>query len=121
MRILHKCTMDILHLFMQIAQCTFVAQHIMIYLYSMLDLQETSAIMENKTKKNSDARIKANNKYNAKTYKKLQVSAKIADYETIDNYCKINNISKANFVINSCLYAIKNSMLFSNSDETDNT
>lgn len=61
-------------------------------------------------KKASAARIKANAKYNAKTYKTFTVNAKIADYEKINNYCAINNISKAQLLLKSALYCIDNNI-----------
>jgi len=47
------------------------------------------------------AKIRANNKYNAKTYKAFTVNAKIAEYEKISEYCEKNDISKACTVVNS--------------------
>lgn len=64
--------------------------------------------MENKANSHS----KAVKKYNAKTYKNLQVSVKIADYNEIDEYCKSKNISKASMIINSVKYCIKNGIDF---------
>lgn len=61
-------------------------------------------------KKASAARIKANTKYNAKTYKTFTVNAKIADYEKINNYCTMNNISKAQLLLKSALYCIDNNI-----------
>jgi len=66
--------------------------------------------MESKQRKSSAARIKANNKYNAKTYKTFTVNAKISDYEIIDNYCKANNISKAQLLLKSTMYCIDNNI-----------
>ena len=58
-------------------------------------------------KKNSDARIRANNKYNAKTYKTFTVNAKIPDYELISDFCSKHGISKAHLLINSAKYCIE--------------
>ena len=58
--------------------------------------------------KASQARIKANNKYNAKTYKTFTVNAKIADYEKIELYCNNNNMSKAGLLLKAAMYCIDN-------------
>ena len=58
--------------------------------------------------KASQARIKANNKYNAKTYKTFTVNAKIADYEKIELYCNTNNMSKAGLLLKAAMYCIDN-------------
>lgn len=58
-------------------------------------------------KKNSDAKIKANNRYKDKTYKELRAAAKIADYKTIENYIKKKGISKASFIVAACMDFIK--------------
>lgn len=50
-------------------------------------------------KKNSDARIKANNKYNAKTYKKISLNVRISDYEKIKNYIDAMGISANSYII----------------------
>ena len=52
------------------------------------------------------------------TYKKLadgtkkQINATISaeDYELIDNFCKDNDMSKAQFIIKSCKYIIENNI-----------
>lgn len=61
---------------------------------------------DKKQHKNSAARIKANAKYNAKTYKPFTVNAKIAEYEIIEAYCKAAGISKNKLVISAALYCI---------------
>ena len=66
--------------------------------------------MENNVKKVSAARIRANKKYNAKTYKRLGADIKITDYNMIDSYCKDNNISKAKVIVNSIKYCIENNI-----------
>lgn len=58
----------------------------------------------------SEAQKRADKKYHAKTYRNLQMSVKIADYEIVDNYCKSANISKASFIINACKYCIDNNI-----------
>lgn len=47
-----------------------------------------------------------------KTFKQLKVDIKPADYETIDNYCKMSNISKAKFIVKCCKYCINNGIKF---------
>lgn len=60
-------------------------------------------VMENNVnKKASAARIKANAKYNAKTYKQLNANVRIEDYNMIDTFCKNNNISKASLIVTAC-------------------
>lgn len=66
--------------------------------------------MENKQRKSSDARIKANRKYMEKTYKALQVQVKPDDYYIIDEYCKSKDISKAKFIVTACKYIIDNNI-----------
>ena len=66
--------------------------------------------MNNSSNKNTAARIRANNKYNAKTYKSFTVNAKIPEYEIIDNYCNDHNISKAQLLIKAALYCIDNNI-----------
>ena len=58
----------------------------------------------------SEAQKRADKKYYAKNYKNLQVSVKISDYNDIDEYCKKNNISKANLIVNSVKYCIENNI-----------
>lgn len=45
-------------------------------------------------------------------YKQLKADIKPADYETIDNYCKMSNISKAKFIVRCCKYCIDNGIKF---------
>lgn len=61
-----------------------------------------------KVNKNSSAKIKANARYTAKTYKQLKVNIKPEDYETIANHCTDHNISKAKFIVAACKYCINN-------------
>ena len=56
----------------------------------------------------SEAQKRADKKYHAKTYKNLQVSVKISDYEAIDAFCKDKNISKANLIVKSVMYCMEN-------------
>lgn len=62
------------------------------------------------SKKISEARYRANKKYNDKSYKKLQALIKPNDYDMIDKFCKDNNISKAKFVVAACRYCIDNNI-----------
>lgn len=68
---------------------------------------------KNINKKNSDARIRANAKYNSKAYKKIQAYIKPADYTIIDSYCKARGISKAAFIVNAARYIIDNNIVLS--------
>ena len=56
----------------------------------------------------SEAKKRANQKYSAKTYKRLSTNIKIADYDLIDNYCKNNNISKAKLIVAALKYCFEN-------------
>ena len=58
----------------------------------------------------SEAQKRADVKYHAKTYKNLQISARIADYELIDNYCKSIGLSKAVTIVNAIKYLIENNV-----------
>lgn len=66
--------------------------------------------MENTGKKSSDARIRANAKYNAKTYKIFSVNAKFDEYDKITAYCKQHDISKAQLLLRSAKYCIENNI-----------
>ena len=50
-------------------------------------------------KKNSDARIAANNRYNAKTYKQFNVKLKHDEMEQLENHCKKFGYTKNGFAI----------------------
>lgn len=65
----------------------------------------------------SEAQKRADKKYHAKTYKNLQVSVKISDYNEIDEYCKKNDISKAAMIVNSVKYCMENNIIFNDSDK----
>lgn len=68
-------------------------------------------ISRNKTNSGrSEAQKKADKKYHAKTYKNLQISARIADYDLIDNYCKSIELSKAQVIIKAIYYCIENNI-----------
>ena len=58
----------------------------------------------------SEAQKRADVKYHAKTYKNLQISARIADYELIDNYCQSIGLSKAATIVNAIKYLIENNV-----------
>lgn len=45
-------------------------------------------------------------------FKQLKINVKPADYETIDNYCKMSNISKAKFIVKCCKYCINHDINF---------
>lgn len=76
--------------------------------------------MENNVnKKNSDARIRANAKYNSKAYKKIQAYIKPDDYTIIDNYCNARGISKAAFIVGAARYIIDNNIMLSDNGGAD--
>ena len=56
----------------------------------------------------SKAHIKASNKYNKENYRKIQANIKPADYNIIDEFCKNNNISKAELIVKACKMYIDN-------------
>lgn len=64
-----------------------------------------------KTDKKFDAN-KYKQSFNKLNYKQLKADIKPADYETIDNYCKMSNISKAKFIVKCCKYCIDNGIKF---------
>ena len=61
---------------------------------------------KNINKKNSDARIKANARYNKKAYCNISIRIKPIDYNIIDDYCKMHNISKAALITRAIKYCI---------------
>lgn len=61
---------------------------------------------KNINKKNSDARIKANARYNKKAYCNISIRVKPIDYNIIDAYCKNHNISKAALIVRAVRYCI---------------
>lgn len=46
----------------------------------------------------SDAQKKASKKYFENNYKQVKLSMPIKEAETLENYCKENNYSKAGFI-----------------------
>lgn len=60
--------------------------------------------------KASEARIRANKKYNAKTYKTFTVNAKFAEYDKISEYCEKNGMSKAQLLLRAADYCIDNNI-----------
>ncbi len=69
----------------------------------------------------SEAKIKANARYNKKTYKQLKANVKFADYDMIEDYCNNNNISKAKLIINSIKYCINNNINVFDDQNTNNS
>jgi len=64
--------------------------------------------MDNKSKKSSDAQIKAIAKYRDTHYKRLVADIKPDDFEFIDNLAKEKNISKASLIVKSIKYIADN-------------
>lgn len=58
----------------------------------------------------SEAQKRADKKYHQKTFKSFTVNAKIADYETINDYCNKTGISKTQLLMKSALYCINNNI-----------
>lgn len=63
--------------------------------------------MEN-SRKNSAAKIAANNRYKNAHYKRLVADIKPADFEFIDNYAKEHDISKAQLIVKAIRYVADN-------------
>lgn len=62
-------------------------------------------------RKNSNARIKANAKYNAKTYKRIAVNTRLEYMEMIDEYKSRNGIISDSGIFNACImYCIENNI-----------
>lgn len=53
---------------------------------------------------------KASNKYNQKNYKQIKANIKPHIYNTIDEYCSNNGVSKAQLITAGCLYIINNNI-----------
>ena len=60
--------------------------------------------------RNSEARIRASARYNAKTYKNIAIRIKPADYALIDDYAHSHNISKASLITRAVKYCIANNI-----------
>lgn len=54
---------------------------------------------KNVNKKSSDARIRANAKYNAKTYKRLTLSIKLNEFEKIQAEVQKQGVSMNSFIL----------------------
>ncbi len=67
-------------------------------------------------KKASEARIRANKKYNAKTYKAFTVNAKFDEYDKISEYCSKNDMSKAQLLLKAAMYCIENNIDLKNKE-----
>lgn len=66
----------------------------------MQNIQEVNVVK-------TEAQKRANKKYRMKklkdgTKKQINATLDIADYNLIDNFCKENNISKAQLIVKSC-------------------
>ena len=61
-------------------------------------------------KKNSDAKIKANNKYKNSHYKRLAIDVKPDVAEKIKDHAEENNQSVASFIVQACNYVIDNNI-----------
>lgn len=62
-------------------------------------------------RKSSNARIKANAKYNAKTYKRIAVNTRLEYIETIEEYKSRNGITSDSGIFNACImYCIENNI-----------
>ena len=60
--------------------------------------------------RNSEAKIRANNKYRSSHYKRLSLDILPADFALIDDYCKTHGISKAALIVRSVKYCIANNI-----------
>ena len=59
-------------------------------------------------------KVKYNNEYNSRNYKKMTMTLKPDDIDIIDNYVSKLGISKAKFIIAACKYCIDNNIDISN-------
>lgn len=66
--------------------------------------------MQNNDKKNSDAKIRANNKYNQKAYKQLAIRLKPADYDYIVKSAKQLAVSQPTLIYKAVKYIIDNNI-----------
>lgn len=81
--------------------------------------------MEDRQKKNSDAKIKANNKYRKQHYSTWSIAISQPDKDFLDNLAKSLNISKAQMILKAMHYIADNTIdivnydIKSNSDNTE--
>ncbi len=59
-------------------------------------------------KKNSEAKIRANAKYNKKAYKNIAIRVKPETAEKIKGYADLKKHSVASFIVKACDYIIDN-------------
>lgn len=69
--------------------------------------------------KSSPARLKANAKYAAKTYKRYAVNARLEFAAVIDDYCKTNNISNSGLFLAAVKYCLDNGVNLAEYQKTD--
>ncbi len=67
----------------------------------------------------SEAQKKADKKYRQKkltdgTKKQINATLDIGDYNMIDDYCKVNDMSKASLIVNAVKYCIENDINLKN-------
>lgn len=69
-------------------------------------------------RKSSDARIRANAKYNAKTYKRIAVNTRLELIPDIEAYKIKNNINSDSGIFNAAImYCIKNNIELNSDDQ----
>lgn len=69
-------------------------------------------------RKSSDARINANAKYNAKTYKRIAVNTRLEYLPEIEAYKIKNNINSDSGIFNAAImYCIKNDIELNTDDQ----
>ena len=64
--------------------------------------------MNESAKKNSNAKIRAVNRYNKKTYSRTTISLKHSEMEILDKHCEKFNHSKNGFIVKSIKQNIEN-------------
>ncbi len=69
--------------------------------------------------KSSLARLKANAKYAAKTYKRYAVNARLDFAAVIDEYCKTNDISNSGLFLAAVKYCLDNNIDLSANQSLD--
>ena len=66
--------------------------------------------MEKKERKTSEAKLRANAKYDSKAYQKKLVRFKPAEWEKFRNYTKDNNYTDNGYIISAIMYCIDNNI-----------
>jgi hypothetical protein len=63
--------------------------------------------MENKDKKSSEARLRANKKYDDKSYDRVNLRMRKEDYEAFETFITDNNLTKNGFINKAIKYCME--------------